>query len=89
VDGQEVDFIVYGPKNFIAIEIKRSSSVSSFDLKNLKIFLNDYPEAKAYIVYGGKKKLYFDNDIQALPIIEFLKDLPRILKIKSSKSRGH
>ena len=79
VNGQEIDFIIYGPKNFIAIEIKRSNSVSLFDLKSLKLFLEDYPEAKAYIVYGGKKKLYFGNNIKALPILDFLKLLPQIL----------
>ena len=79
----EIDFILYGPKGFIAIEIKRSSSVSIYDLKSLKLFLEDYPEAKAYIVYGGKKKLYFENKIEALPILDFLNALPKILKISA------
>lgn len=79
IEDQEVDFIIYGPKNFIAIEVKRSNSVSSSDLKGLKLFLEDYPEAKAYVVYGGNKKLYFENNIEALPILEFLKLLPKIL----------
>ena len=80
-NGHEIDFILYGPKDFIAIEIKRSTSVSSYDIKSLKLFLEDYPEAKAYIIYGGKKKLYFENKIVALPILDFLKSLPKILKI--------
>lgn len=79
---EEVDFVIYGPKNFIAIEVKRSSSVSSSDLKGLKLFLEDYPEAKAYIVYGGTKKLYLDNGITAMPINDFLKSLPSLLRHK-------
>lgn len=80
INDQEVDFVIYGPKNFIAIEVKRSKSISAVDdLKTLKLFSEDYPEAKAYIVYGGNKKLYFDN-IVALPIIDFFKELPEILK---------
>ena len=39
VNGQEVDFVLYGPKNFLAIEVKRSKSVNSTDLKSLKLFL--------------------------------------------------
>ncbi len=81
INDQEVDFIVYGPKNFIAIEVKRSNTVSSSDLKGLKLFLEDYPEAQGYIIYGGNKKLYFDEGIRALPILDFLKLLPKILKI--------
>lgn len=81
INGQEVDFVVYGPKNFIAFEIKRSSSVSTSDLKSLKLFLEDYPEAKAYIIYGGKKRLYFENKIEALPVLDCFKLLPKILKI--------
>lgn len=69
LNGQEIDFIIYGPKLFIAIEVKRSKSVSPPDLKNIKLFPEDYPEAKAYVVYGGKKKLYFGNKIEALPIL--------------------
>lgn len=81
LNGQEIDFILYGPKLFIAVEVKRSKSVSSSDLKNLELFLEDYPEAKAYVVYGGKKKLYFGNKIEALPILDFLKLLPQILRV--------
>ncbi len=80
LNGQEIDFIIYGPRLFIAIEVKCSKSISSSDLKNLKLFLEDYPEAKAYVVYGGKKKLYFGNKIEALPILDFLKLLPQILR---------
>jgi predicted AAA+ superfamily ATPase len=81
VNGQEVDFVVYGPKNFIAIEVKCSNSVSSQDCKNLKLFLEDYPEAKTYIIYGGKKKLYLADKIEALPVLDFLKLLPDLLSI--------
>lgn len=79
----EIDFVLYGQKSFIAIEVKQSSSVSRYDLKSLKLFLEDYPEAKAYVVYGGNKKLYFENKIEALPILGFLKVLPKILKISA------
>jgi len=80
INGHEVDFILYGPKNFIAIEVKRSKKISSSDLKNMQLFLEDYPEAKGYIAYGGDKKLYFKDRVEALPFLDFFKLLPQILK---------
>ena len=76
--GNEVDFILYGPKGLHAFEIKRSKQINSSNLKGLKSFLEDYPQAKAYIIYLGKNKEYYGN-IVALPFEEALKDLPNIL----------
>lgn len=81
VNGQEVDFVLYGPKNFLAIEVKRSKFVNSTDLKSLKLFLEDYPEAKAYMVYGGDKKLFLENGVECLGIEGFFKDLSKILGV--------
>ena len=79
----EVDFVLYGEKGFFAFEIKRAQTISKDDLRSLKLFAEDYPEAKLYILYGGTEKLYFDN-IQALPFIETLQELPKIIGEESS-----
>lgn len=76
---QEVDFILYGDKGIIAIEVKSTKTVTSKHLKGLRLFLNDYPMAKAYCVYGGEEPLYFDK-IEVVPVRRFLKDLPKILE---------
>ena len=76
--GNEVDFVLYGPKGLYAFEIKRSAKINSSSLKGLKSFLQDYPQAQAYIVYLGKNKEYHDN-ITAIPFEEALKVLPDIL----------
>lgn len=78
--GLEVDFILYGPKGFHAIEIKRSSSLSGKDLTALHAFKKDYPEAKTWIVYGGNRRQYLE-EIAAIPLEEFLKSLPEILGV--------
>ncbi len=75
----EVDFVVYGEKGFFAFEIKRSKNITPKDLKPLYEFLNDYPEAKAFIVYGGAEKLYFGK-ITAIPFVEAIEALPETLK---------
>jgi predicted AAA+ superfamily ATPase len=77
-NGQEVDFIVYGPKGLHAFEIKRANHVSNKMLKGLAAFKNDYPEAKLYFIYTGKQREYHD-DIQVIPIEEALAGLPKIL----------
>lgn len=77
----EVDFILYGEKGLMAIEVKRSSHISPKDLNGLKLFKEDYPESKLYLFYGGKQRQYIEG-IEIIPLIEALKDLPTLLKVK-------
>lgn len=78
-NGVEVDFILYGPKGLLAFEIKRSSRISKKDLNGLRLFANDYPEAKLYMLYGGSRHEYVNN-ISILPVEKALKELPAILQ---------
>jgi len=76
--GLEVDFVLYGPKGLIGIEVKRSKKIETDDLKGLKAFQSDYPMAKLYILYGGEKTLHFDG-ITAMPFEKALKSLQLLL----------
>ena len=69
--GVEVDFIVYGQDMFLAIEVKSSRRVSSKDMRALKAFLEDYPQARACLLYGGRDRLLVGG-IPCLPCAEFL-----------------
>jgi predicted AAA+ superfamily ATPase len=75
----EVDFILYGQKGIIAIEVKSSNRLNSDMFRGLKAFKTDYPMAKCYLVYGGDRREYRD-DIQVIGAKEFLQTLPKILK---------
>ncbi len=77
-NGAEVDFILYGPLGILAFEVKRSGRLSKKDLRGLKKFHNDFPEAKCYLLYGGSREEY-ENDIRILPVSKALKELPEIL----------
>ena len=44
--GSEVDFVVYGPAGFWAFEVKHTTTVRPRDLRSLRSFGEDYPEAK-------------------------------------------
>ncbi|MBI5633702.1 MAG: ATP-binding protein [Nitrospirae bacterium] len=72
--GSEVDFIVYGKKTFWAIEVKNSASVHPQDLRALKSFGQDYPEATRMLLYRGKEKLLRDG-IRIEPCRDFLFEL--------------
>jgi predicted AAA+ superfamily ATPase len=76
--GQEVDFILYGPKGFHAFEIKRTAQITDKSLKSLKMFKTDYPEAKLHLIYMGNRREYQGN-ITILPMEEALIELPKLL----------
>jgi predicted AAA+ superfamily ATPase len=72
--GLEVDFVIYGEDTFLAIEVKRSRVVSGKDVRSLRTFREDYPQAKACLLYGGKERMRI-NDVLCLPCEEFLRNL--------------
>jgi len=84
-DGREVDFILYGEKGFLAFEIKRASRIKRSELHGLKAFISDYPEAKAYLVYGGHESFHQDK-ITWLPLVDCLENLLPILSGDDNKS---
>jgi predicted AAA+ superfamily ATPase len=44
--GNEVDFVVYGPDGLWALEVKNAAAVHPGDLRGLRAFREDYPEAR-------------------------------------------
>lgn len=73
--GVEVDFILYGPRAFYAIEVKNNTSLSTRDLRGLKAFCSDYPEATPLLLYRGEHLLKKEG-IHCLPVETFLMDIP-------------
>ncbi len=71
VHGTEVDFILLGKNKLLAIEIKHSRKVHSQDLKALKSFKEDYPEAELMLIYLGDKQQDID-EIKIIPANDFL-----------------
>lgn len=72
--GSEVDFVVYGPQGLWALEVKNSARIRPEDLRSLKSFREDYPEAKAIFLYRGAQRLSRDG-ILCVPSDEFLRQL--------------
>lgn len=70
----EVDFILYGRQGFWAIEVKHSATIRPADLRSLKAFREDYPEAELRLLYRGEETRVVDG-IRCQPCDGFLRGL--------------
>ena len=77
----EVDFILYGESGLVAIEVKSGARVDAKSLSGLKAFLDDYPQARAFFLYGGNRVIR-EGRIQVLPIETALVNLSEIIGTK-------
>lgn len=80
--GLEVDVVLYGPETLLAIEVKNSDRVRDADERGLRAFLDDYPEARAIVVYRGDRALE-RRGIRWVPAERFLLGLDSILQPRS------
>ena len=72
--GVEVDFIVYTPAEFVAIEVKNAAKIRTEDLAGLKAFKHDYPESRTLLLYRGRQQTIVDG-ILIVPVERFLKGI--------------
>lgn len=72
--GTEVDFVLYGRRGFWALEVKHSATIRSADLRGLKAFRAEYPEATLRHLYRGDETLEVDG-IRCVPCDSFLRRL--------------
>lgn len=77
--GSEVDFVLYGPEVFWAIEVKNAARINDSDLRSLRSFKEDYPQCQTFFLYRGKEKL-LKNGIQCVPCEQFLTELNPVRK---------
>ncbi len=76
--GVEVDFVLYGKRGIVGVEVKLGNHFDDTMIRGLKNFARDYPEAKLYLLYTGKNKMYTDG-VTVLPVQEALLDLKKWL----------
>jgi hypothetical protein len=53
--------VVYGPDLFWAVEVKHGGEVRRADLRSLRAFGEDYPQAELRLVYRGTETLEIDG----------------------------
>lgn len=66
----EVDLVLYGERGLRAFEVKRSGRIREEDLMGLRLFLADYPKARAVFIYQGTEERFIDG-IQVVPADKF------------------
>jgi predicted AAA+ superfamily ATPase len=72
--GVEVDFVMYGPSGLVAIDVMHQGNVRPADTKSLRAFLEDYPEARAVLLYRGRERLRYGT-VDCVPVGEWLAEL--------------
>jgi predicted AAA+ superfamily ATPase len=81
--GAEVDFIVYGEDGLWAVEVKNGSKFHDADLRGLRAFQSEYPEARASLLYRGREKAV-RHGVSIMPCEEFLRELKPGLPLPSA-----
>lgn len=71
--GVEVDFVIYGPDCFHAIEVKNAAKITRRDASGLEAFHTDYPEATCTLLYRGMDALQLTEHCRAIPVDRFLR----------------
>ena len=77
-DGPEVDFVLYGSRGLVAVEVKRCKHPVRRDLSGLRSFRKEYPMAVCHLVCGSTQQAYEDG-VHLWPAAEFFSRLPEIL----------
>jgi len=72
--GAEVDFVLYGARGLLAIEVKNTARVRREDLKGLRAFKEEHPAARLIFIYTGARQLH-DDGVDIVPAEAFL---PRV-----------
>ncbi|MBM4319989.1 MAG: ATP-binding protein [Deltaproteobacteria bacterium] len=72
--GSEVDFVVYGPDEFWALEVKNSTQLRTQDLHGLAAFHDDYPESRQLLLYRGEEQRLV-RGVLCMPCERFLRRL--------------
>jgi hypothetical protein len=71
---KEVDFVLYGPRGLVAIEVKRAAALRDRDLSDLQLFAADSPAARCFLFYGGSR----EYDVSGIKVVPIASALPRL-----------
>ncbi len=76
--GDEVDFVLYGERGLVALEMKRGARVRSEDLGSLRLFCEDFPRARAYLLHLGGRR-WHESGVEVVPFDEAVTALDELL----------
>lgn len=81
--GSEVDFVLYGERGLIAIEVKHANTVRDADLRGLRAFSDEYPGTRL-ILASLAPRPERRGEVEVLPIADLLETLPELLAAGSA-----
>ena len=76
--GDEVDFVLYGPRGLVAFEVKMTPRARPDDLRGLRRLREDYPQAKAFFVYTGSRR-WHEGGVEIVPAVDAIRSLGDLL----------
>jgi len=77
--GDEVDFVLYGERGLVAFEVKMTQTVRPGNLRGLRRFRENYPQAKTFFVYTGSRRGH-DAGIEIMPAEAALRGLEELIR---------
>ena len=72
--GAEVDFVLYGSLGIWGIDVMHADRIRPADLRGLRAFGDEYPEARRLLLYRGEHRLV-RRGVLCLPVDGFLRGL--------------
>ena len=70
-----MDFLIQRGSEFTAIEVKAKERLSSPDFKGLKAIASLNGIGRRLLVFLGERPVRTDDEIEALPVVAFLRKL--------------
>jgi hypothetical protein len=68
VTGKEVDFVLEHGKKLLAFEVKMTDNPTAYDIKNLLMFMDEYPETvRGVVVHTGTAIKWLHSKVIAIP----------------------
>lgn len=77
--GDEVDFVLYGPRGLVAFEVKMTPRARPDDLRGLRRLREDYPQAKAFFVYTGSRR-WHEGGVEIVPAVDAIRSLGDLIQ---------
>ncbi len=77
--GDEVDFVLYGERGLVALEVTMAQTVRPEDLRGLRRFRESYPRAKTFFIYTGSRRRH-EAGIEIIPAQEALRGLDALIR---------
>ncbi|MCB1118805.1 MAG: ATP-binding protein [Chlamydiia bacterium] len=75
-NGPEVDWVVEHEQRFLPIEVKYTNKPTLSHFRHLKLFLNEYPAQKGYVICRIPYRQRFSDTLEAVP----WRDIPLIIE---------